>query len=49
MTQPHPTTMPAVRRRPRARITPLALLRARAHQYPAQPARRPRAQSTEDR
>jgi hypothetical protein len=37
MTQPHHPDTPPVRRRPRARVTALALLRARAHRHAAQP------------
>lgn len=38
MTQPHRTATTPTRRRPRARITPLALLRARDHQRTTPPA-----------
>lgn len=45
MTHPHHTTTPPARRRPRARITPLALLRASAHRHTDQPPPRPRPPS----
>ncbi|WP_433892564.1 hypothetical protein [Streptomyces sp. CA-111067] len=49
MTQPHHTATPPAQRRLRARITPLALLRARAHRHSAPPAAQQRPAREEDR
>ncbi|MEE4544036.1 hypothetical protein V2S66_18920 [Streptomyces sp. V4-01] len=47
MTHPHHTATPPVRPWPRARITPLALLRARAHRNTSQPPLRRRPEHEE--
>lgn len=49
MTQPHHPDTPPARRRSRARITALALLRARAHRRTAQPPLRQHLQREEER
>lgn len=49
MTQPHHTATPPAQRRPLARITPLALLRARAHRHTSQPPLRPQRAREEAR
>jgi hypothetical protein len=48
MNQHHHPDTPPVRRRPRARVTPLALLRARAHRRAAHTPPRQRPQCEED-